>query len=154
MHDFDLARVAWQSGPLPVYFRIFFATSYLLKCYIHCVLLLNYATTFNQCINMNKILNINNSFSLHFHRRRNCGCSGCNCTTNIQPMGAGNVLCTPNIRRQNSFHFSVYKHISLLSDLTFAYSQVVGIGILGSPLPKTFSTVVLVCFVFFNRFQH
>ena len=34
------------------------------------------------------------------HRRRNRGCSGCNCTPNVRPGGAYNALCTPNILRR------------------------------------------------------
>ena len=42
------------------------------------------------------------------HRRRNRGCSGCSCTPIIQPVGVDNVLCTPNIRRQESYF--LYRH--------------------------------------------
>ena len=51
------------------------------------------------------------------HRRKNRGCRSCSCTPNIQPVGADNVLCTPNIRRQKSFYFAAHKHRSLFSDL-------------------------------------
>ena len=66
-----------------------------------------------------------------YHRRRNHGCSGCSCTHNIQPEGAGNVFCTPNILEQNTL-FIIHKHIKSSMTKSFHNTRVnIAVNVVG-----------------------